>query len=64
MGFMRSSIRKIGTCYIGAFKADVAKEFLELDDDWEPVLFTPLGYGNAEPRETPRKSLDELVVYK
>mgnify|MGYP003290971187 CR=1 FL=1 len=54
----------LGTCYIGAFKADVAKEFLELDDDWEPVLFTPLGYGNAEPRETPRKSLDELVVYK
>ena len=29
----------------------------------EPVLFTPLGYGNAEPRETPRKELDEFVVY-
>lgn len=54
----------LGTCYIAAFKADIAKEFLELEDNWEPVLFTPLGYGNAEPRDTPRKPIEELVVYK
>lgn len=54
----------LGTCYIAAFKADIAKEFLELDDEWEPVLFTPIGYGNAEPRDTPRKPVDDLVVYK
>ena len=53
----------LGTCYIAAFKADKTKEFLKLEDNEEPVLFTPLGYGNAEPRDTPRKELDEFVVY-
>ena len=37
--------------------------FLSLKENEEAVLFTPLGYGNAEPRETPRKELDEFVVY-
>ncbi|MGN0177437.1 MAG: nitroreductase family protein [Methanobrevibacter sp.] len=54
----------LGTCYIGAFKKYEAHKFLELDETEEVVLFTPLGYGNAEPRETPRKELNEFVVYK
>ena len=54
----------LNTCFIAAFKPDKAREFLDLDDEWEPVLFTPLGYGNAEPRDTPRKAIDELVIYK
>ena len=54
----------LNTCFIANFKPDLAKEFLDLDDEWEPVLFTPLGYGNAEPRDTPRKAIEELVVYK
>ena len=54
----------LGTCYIGAFKKNRAHEFLGLDENEEAVLFTPLGYGNAEPRDTPRKELDEFVVYK
>ena len=40
-----------------------AYEFLNLDENEEVVLFTPLGYPNAEPRDTPRKELDEFVVY-
>ncbi len=54
----------LGTCYIGAFKKYKAHEFLGLDENEEAVLFTPLGYGNAEPRDTPRMELDEFVVYK
>ena len=54
----------LNTCFIAAFKPDEARKFLDLDDEWEPVLFTPLGYGNAEPRDTPRKPIDELVIYK
>ena len=54
----------LGTCYIGAFKKNYAHQFLELDETEEAVLFTPLGYPNAAPRETPRKELDEFVVYK
>lgn len=53
----------LGTCYIAAFKPDKARELLQLDDNEEPVLFTPLGYGNAEPRDTPRKEIDEFTVY-
>lgn len=54
----------LGTCYIGAFKEDKARELLGIEDDDEvPVLFTPLGYGNAEPRDTPRKAIDEFVTY-
>ena len=53
----------LGTCYVGAFKADKAKRFLNLDENEVPVLFTPLGYGNAEPRDTPRMELDEFVEY-
>ncbi|MDO5848918.1 MAG: nitroreductase family protein [Methanobrevibacter sp.] len=55
--------RGLGTCYIGAFKPEKAREFLDLDDNEVPVLFTPLGYPDAEPRDTPRKSIDEFTVY-
>lgn len=54
----------LGTCYIGAFKKNKAHQFLDLDETEEAILFTPLGYGNAEPRDTPRMELDEFVVYK
>ncbi len=55
--------RGLGTCYIGAFKPDKARKFLDLDDNEVPVLFTPLGYGDAEPRDTPRKEIDEFTVF-
>lgn len=53
----------LGTCYIAAFNPDKTRDFLNLNDTEEPVLFTPLGYGDAEPRETPRKDIDEFTVY-
>lgn len=53
----------LGTCYIAAFKKNAAHRFLKLGENEEVVLMTPLGYGDAEPRETPRKELDEFVVY-
>ena len=46
-----------------AHKADKASEFLKLSDTQIPILFTPLGYANKEPRDTTRKSLDEFVTY-
>jgi nitroreductase len=54
----------LGTCYIAAFKKNSAIEFLELGEEYEPVLFTPLGYPDDEGRNTSRKTIDELVVYK
>lgn len=54
----------IGTCFIGAFKKYAAQDLLQLDEEYEPVLFTPLGYPNDDGRNTSRKSIEELVVYK
>ena len=54
----------LGTCFIGAFKKYAAVDLLELDEEYEPVLFTPLGYPNDKGRNTSRKTLDELVIYK
>lgn len=53
----------LGTCFIAAFKADKTSEFLNLPDTEIPILYTPLGYGNCKPKDTPRKSLDKLVKY-
>lgn len=53
----------LGTCFIAAFNKEPLYEMLNLSDEYEPVLLTLLGYPNAEPRETNRKSLKELVEY-
>ncbi|WP_455646156.1 nitroreductase family protein [Methanosphaera sp.] len=53
----------LGTCYIAAFHERPLIELLNLSEEEHPVLLTPLGYPNAEPRETGRKSLEELVEY-
>jgi nitroreductase len=52
----------LGTCWIGAFHADVAKSVLGLDTSWEPIAFTPLGYANEAPNARSRKPIDEIVV--
>jgi len=54
----------LGTCFIGAFKKYAAYDMLEFDEEYEPVLFTPLGYPNDKGRNTSRKTIEELVVYK
>ena len=54
----------LGTCWIGAFDAAVAKEVLNLPEGIEPVVFTPLGYPADEPRAKNRKDLSELVRYE
>lgn len=53
----------LGTCWIAAFDEEAAREVLKIPDDMEPLLFTPLGYPNAEPRGPGRRELDELVIY-
>jgi len=54
----------LGTCWIAAFNVEAAREVLKVPDDVEPLLFTPLGYPDAEPRGMGRKKLDELVRYQ
>lgn len=51
----------LGTCWIGAFDPDAAREVLGLPQGAEPVAFTPLGYPADAPREKRRKPREELV---
>jgi len=54
----------LGTCWIGAFKMEAAREILGLPGDVEPIAFTPLGYPADQPSEKKRKPLEELVRYE
>jgi len=54
----------LGTCWIGAFDPNAAREVLGLPDDVEPIAFTPLGYPADEPKAKKRKELKELVRYE
>ena len=53
----------LGTCWIGSFKNDEAKEFLGVPDGFDVVALTPLGYpeGEAFTETTNRLPLSEIV---
>ncbi len=51
----------LGTCWIAAFKPDVVKEALNIPDNMEPLILTPLGYPETIPEPTYRKPLSEIV---
>ncbi len=54
----------LGTCWIAAFNAVAARQALQLPDEIEPLLFTPLGYPADAPGPKERKPLSELVRYE
>jgi nitroreductase len=54
----------LGTCWIGAFNPQAAREILRIPDGVEPIAFTPLGYPNDTPGPKVRRSLAELVRYE
>jgi nitroreductase len=54
----------LGTCWIGNFDVDAAREVLGLPDDVEPIAFTPLGYADDKPRAKKRRPLGELMRYE
>ena len=54
----------LGTCWIGAFDPQAARQVLKLPPDVEPIAFTPLGYPADEPRPKQRRPISELVRYE
>ena len=54
----------LGTCWIGAFDPDAAREVLGLPDGVEPIAFTPLGYPADQLGAKKRKPLAELVRHE
>lgn len=51
----------LGTCWIGAFDQEPAKELLEVPDEHIIVELLPIGYPNDVPKEKRRKSLEEII---
>ena len=51
----------LGTCWIGAFDVQAAREAFALPEGVEPILMTPLGYAADQPKPKVRKPLDALV---
>jgi len=54
----------LGTCWIGNFDLEGAREVLGIPDDVEPIAFTPLGYPDDEPKAKKRQPLEALVRYE
>ena len=54
----------LGTCWIAAFNVEAARSVLQLPDEAEPVIFTPLGYPADQHGPKIRKPLNELVRYE
>ncbi len=53
----------LGTCWIGDFNPQAARDYLGLPEDVEPVAFTPLGYPLDQPQPKIRKDIKDLVRY-
>ena len=54
-------ISDLGTCWIGDFNPQKARDFLNLPEDVEPIAFTPLGYPLDEPKPKTRKAVEDLI---
>jgi nitroreductase len=54
----------LGTCWVGNFDVQVAREVLDLDNTMVPVVFTPLGYPRNTQARPGRKTLEDLVIYR
>ena len=54
----------LGTCWIGKFDLEAAREVLNVPERVLPLVFTPLGYPNDKPRTKQRKSMDDIVLYE
>lgn len=53
----------LGTCWVAAVDVEAARAILKLEDTWEPIAFTPLGYPRQVPAQKKRKPIEDIVVY-
>ena len=53
----------LGTCWIGGFEQDLAREALGVPEKYKIVELLSLGYPAEQPEERSRKELSEIVCY-
>ena len=54
----------LGTCWIGAFSQEEARDVLDIPGNYRIVTLLPLGFPRQAGRIRARKSLDEIVCYE
>lgn len=52
----------LGSCWIGRFDRDKAREILGVDDNIHLVALLPVGYPDQSPPQRPRIPLDQMVL--
>lgn len=54
----------MGSTWVGSFDADAVREVLELEPGLEPLALLSMGYPAELPAPTPRRPLDEMILYR
>jgi nitroreductase len=54
----------LGTCWVGAFKEDEAREILNIPGGVRPVAIIPVGYPAESPSPRSRRPLKEIIHYE
>jgi nitroreductase len=56
--------QELGTCWIGAFSQDKARDILKIPAKYKIVALLPLGFPTQQGVSKVRKPLDEIVCYE
>jgi nitroreductase len=54
----------LGTCWVGAFSEEEARELLRVPDGVRPVAIVPVGYPAEAPQPRRKRPLDTMVHYE
>jgi len=54
----------LGTCWVGAFKEEKAREILKMPQGIRPVAIIPVGYPAEVPTAPSRKPISQIVHYE
>ena len=54
----------LGTCWVGAFREDLAEKALNTPPYVRPVAIIPVGHAAEEPEPRPKRPLKEIVHYE
>lgn len=53
----------IGSCWIGDFKEEKAKQLLSIPDKWKIIVLVTFGYPAEKPGPRPKKPVEEIVSF-
>jgi len=54
----------LGTCWIGAFREEKAREALNVPSALRPIAIIPIGYPAESPQPRNRRSVDQITHYE